>query len=238
MPLVRIDVVESRSEDRLTELADAVHEAVLEHFVAPPGDRYQIVAEHRRGRSLIEDTGLGIQRTDEVVVSVTENSRADWSFGHGRAQFPGGRAVTSQASNARSAAGQKNSRTIVVGYVPTDEGAAVFDRAGEEARLRDARVVVVSSTRGDSVVAPDLPQTSALQRKISELRAGGIDCEVRNHERDNDAADVLVGVATDVGADLLVIGLTKRSPVGKFLLGSTAQRVLRESPCSVLGVRV
>ncbi len=51
-------------------------------------------------------------------------------------------------------------------------------------------------------------------------------------------AGVLVSVAAEVAADLLVIELKRRSAVGKFLLGSTTQRVLLEAPCSVLGVRV
>lgn len=124
MPLIRIDVVEGRTDKELRDLADAVHDTVLEHFAAPPGDRYQIIGEHRPGRMLIEDTGLGIPRTAAVVVvqitqqgrtatqkqalyaglaaalhervgldpadlvvSVVDNTPADWSFGHGRAQF-------------------------------------------------------------------------------------------------------------------------------------------------------
>ena len=97
---------------------------MLEAFAVPPGDRYQIVTEHKPSRMIIEDTGLGIPRTKDVVVvqvftrprsqemkqdfyrlltekleaacgiapadvmvSCVVNSDADWSFGHGRAQF-------------------------------------------------------------------------------------------------------------------------------------------------------
>ena len=124
MPLVRIDVVEGRSEEELRELADVVQEVILDVFAAPDRDRYQMIYEHRPGRIIVEDTGLGFERTDDVViiqvtqqgrteaqkkalyaelanrlrertglapsdliVSVTENTRADWSFGMGRAQF-------------------------------------------------------------------------------------------------------------------------------------------------------
>lgn len=124
MPLVRIDVVEGRSDEELRELADVVQEVMMEVFAAPDRDRYQIIHEHRPGRIIAEDTGLGFERTNDVVViqvtqqgrteeqkkalyaeladrlqkriglassdlivSVTESTRADWSFGLGRAQF-------------------------------------------------------------------------------------------------------------------------------------------------------
>jgi phenylpyruvate tautomerase PptA (4-oxalocrotonate tautomerase family) len=125
VPLVRIDVVEGRrSPAQLRLLADTVQDVVLDVFAAPPGDRYQIITEHRPGQLICEDTGLGIQRSDDLVVlqvfqqgrsdqqkralyaglcrrlaeetslaagdlvvSVVANTRADWSFGLGRAQF-------------------------------------------------------------------------------------------------------------------------------------------------------
>ncbi|MGR7027415.1 tautomerase family protein [Geodermatophilus sp. URMC 62] len=125
MPLVRIDVVEGRrTPEQLRRLADAVQDVVLDVFAAPPGDRYQVITEHRPGQLICEDTGLGIERTDDLVVlqvfqqgrseeqkralyaglashlqevtglspgdlvvSVATNTREDWSFGLGRAQF-------------------------------------------------------------------------------------------------------------------------------------------------------
>ena len=125
MPLVRIDVLEGRrTPEELRRLADTVHEVMLDVFAAPPRDRYQVLTEHRPGQLICEDTGLGIERTDDLVVlqvfqqgrseeqkralyaglarrleevtglapsdlivSVIGNSREDWSFGMGRAQF-------------------------------------------------------------------------------------------------------------------------------------------------------
>src|SRR4051794_4290856 len=69
MPLVRIDVIEGRrTPEQLRLLADAVQEVMLDVFAAPPGDRYQVITEHRRGQLICEDTGLGIPRTDDLVV--------------------------------------------------------------------------------------------------------------------------------------------------------------------------
>ncbi len=68
MPLVRIDVQEGRSPAQLRRIADVIQEVMLEVFAAPPRDRYQIITEHPVGQIIAEDTGLGFERTDGVVV--------------------------------------------------------------------------------------------------------------------------------------------------------------------------
>ena len=76
MPLVRIDLIEGRSDEELRALADAVQDVMLEVFAAPAGDRYQVIHEHRPGRIIAEDTGLGFTRTAGIVViQVTEQGR-------------------------------------------------------------------------------------------------------------------------------------------------------------------
>lgn len=124
MPLVRVDVLEGRTDEEIRTLLDTVQEVIEDVFAAPPRDRYQVLTEHRPGHLVLQDSGLGIERTDRVVlvqvvqqgrsqeqkqalyarlaerlqesiglrpedlvVSVTENAREDWSFGHGVAQF-------------------------------------------------------------------------------------------------------------------------------------------------------
>jgi nucleotide-binding universal stress UspA family protein len=128
--------------------------------------------------------------------------------------------------------------TIVVGSVPTPEGEAALARAGEEARLRAETLVVVSSTRGESGVGPVYPQTSTLMRMVAGLKGDGVEVEVEHRERSTDAADDILSVADAVKASLVVVGLKKRSAVGKLVLGSTAQTVMLRARCSVLGVRV
>ncbi|MGC2822164.1 MAG: tautomerase family protein [Candidatus Sulfotelmatobacter sp.] len=77
MPLLRIDVIEGRSEAELKELLDAIHCAMLAAFKVPERDRYQIVHEHPAAEMRIEDTGLGIPRTERVVmVQVTTRPRS------------------------------------------------------------------------------------------------------------------------------------------------------------------
>jgi phenylpyruvate tautomerase PptA (4-oxalocrotonate tautomerase family) len=76
MPLLRFDLIEGRTDEEMKALLDAAHRAMLAAFKVPERDRYQIVHEHAPSRMLVEDTGLGIPRTDKVVfLQVTSRPR-------------------------------------------------------------------------------------------------------------------------------------------------------------------
>ncbi|WP_179030744.1 tautomerase family protein [Paenibacillus kribbensis] len=76
MPLLRFDVIEGRSPEELKKLLDAAHIAMVEAFDVPVRDRYQIVHQHAPHEMIIEDTGLGFERTPEVVIiSVVSKER-------------------------------------------------------------------------------------------------------------------------------------------------------------------
>ena len=68
MPLLYFNVLEGRTDAELKTMLDAAHRAMLAAFKVPPRDRYQIVNEYKPSRMVVEDTGLGIPRTDEVIV--------------------------------------------------------------------------------------------------------------------------------------------------------------------------
>ncbi len=109
MPLLRFDLIEGRSESEITKILEVTHEVLLETLNVPKRDRYQVVHEHKRSRMILEDTGLGFFRSDnmillqvtsrprtreiceisphDVIVSFVTNTDEDWSFGAGRAQF-------------------------------------------------------------------------------------------------------------------------------------------------------
>ena len=129
--------------------------------------------------------------------------------------------------------------TIVVGYVPKPEGRAALRRAAEEAKLRDMRLVVVNSHRGGREFDREdaIESEAQLEEVADDPREAGVEHEVRQLVRGIDPADDLVNVATEVGAEFIVIGLRRRSPVGKLILGSNAQRVLLDAPCPVLAVK-
>jgi nucleotide-binding universal stress UspA family protein len=128
---------------------------------------------------------------------------------------------------------------IVVGYVPTDEGRAALRRASSECKLRNTRLVVINSNRGGKDLdADDVARyEQELDKVRAELDAAGITHEVRQLVRGLEPAEDIIAVAEEVKADFIVIGLRRRSPVGKLILGSNAQRILLESPCPVLAVK-
>ena len=129
--------------------------------------------------------------------------------------------------------------TIVVGFVPTKEGRAALNRAVEEARMRRSRLVVINSDRGGRDFDDESSQAAEaeLQRVTDELRGDGLALEVRQLVRGNEPAEDLISVANETDADLIVIGLRRRTPVGKLILGSNAQRILLDAPCPVLAVK-
>ena len=126
--------------------------------------------------------------------------------------------------------------TIVVGWSPDLYGEAALARAVEEARLRSGRVVVVNATRGDALVDDRYADEGQLARLTAGLADSGLEVDVRR-SMGADVADQVLEVAGDVSADLVVIGLRRRSPVGKLLMGSVAQRILLGADCAVLAVK-
>ena len=67
MPLLRIDMVEGRTDAELKHLLDTIQNCVVEAFGVPETDRYQIVQEHKSNHMVFLDTGLGITRSDQVL---------------------------------------------------------------------------------------------------------------------------------------------------------------------------
>lgn len=126
--------------------------------------------------------------------------------------------------------------TIVVGYVPKPEGRAALRRAAEDALGRRERLVVVTSVP-DAPGDPGDVDREELVRVGEALREAGVEHEVRALVRGQDPSEDLIAIAEEVRADMIVIGLRRRTPVGKLILGSNAQRILLDAPCPVLAVK-
>ena len=76
MPLMKIDMIKGRNEDEIKEILDISYQVMQEAFHAPDGDRYQIVNQHEPFEMQILDTGLGFERTNQVIVfSLTTRPR-------------------------------------------------------------------------------------------------------------------------------------------------------------------
>jgi nucleotide-binding universal stress UspA family protein len=129
-----------------------------------------------------------------------------------------------------------NDETIVVGWTPDPYGRAAVSAAVAEAQLRGHRLVVINATKGDAYVDERYAADSDRRALESELAATGVSHEVRQM-MGVDVADQLLAVADELSASLIVIGLRRRTPVGKLLLGSVAQRILLGAGCPVLAVK-
>jgi len=127
--------------------------------------------------------------------------------------------------------------TIVVGYVPKPEGEAALDRAVAEARLRDEPLVVVNSTSGGSYADASWATDEQLADVKARIDASGVAYELVHTVVGKEPADHVVEVAEKAHASMLVIGLRRRTSVGKFLMGSSASMILMQAPCPVLAVK-
>ncbi|MGP9489194.1 universal stress protein [Glutamicibacter sp. 287] len=127
--------------------------------------------------------------------------------------------------------------TIVVGYLPSPQGEAALDQAIVEAQRVQARLVVVNSSKGDALVDDRLIDAREFHLLEERLADAGIEHWIERSAQGRDAADEVLRVAEAQRAQLIVIGLRKRTTVGKFIMGSTAQRILMQAGCPVLSVK-
>ena len=127
--------------------------------------------------------------------------------------------------------------TIVVGYVPTPEGEAALNAAISEAGLRQEPLHVVNTSRGDSLIDSRFASEEALAAVRAKLERSGCVFEIDQQVSGHDASEELVDIADRVKASLIVIGLRRRTPTGKLITGSQAQRILLDANCPVLAVK-
>jgi nucleotide-binding universal stress UspA family protein len=126
--------------------------------------------------------------------------------------------------------------TIVAGFVDNPEGEHALQLAAVEARRRDAKLIVIHSMKGGKRTSTDdvLRYRAALEDVENRLAAADIDHEVIEYVRGQTPAEDLLAAAEEFDAELIVIGYHKRTPAGKFLLGSHAHDILMGAECPVL----
>lgn len=128
--------------------------------------------------------------------------------------------------------------SILVGSLPSREGRAALRVAVDECLVRGTDMELVGmpdNGRGfdDDEIRLWQESLTAAEQRMAE---GGRKIVARDVDTE-DIAQALVQVADADHVDLIVIGLRRRTPVGKLLLGSNAQRVLLEASCPVLAVK-
>ncbi len=129
--------------------------------------------------------------------------------------------------------------SIVVGFIDTPEGHAALDTAMDEARLRDAKLVVLHSMVGGTREKDDeyLASAEAIEAVHEQLSASGVEHSTHEYIRGNTPARDIIDAVDQHGAGLIVIGIRKRSATGKVLFGSNALDILHGAPVPVLCVK-
>jgi nucleotide-binding universal stress UspA family protein len=125
---------------------------------------------------------------------------------------------------------------IVVGYSADRHGAAALDHGIAEAKRRDTNLLVINATKGESLADPRFAQSEEVHDVQDRLTECGVAFELAQPVGVDPAEELLKAMETD-DAELLVVGIRHRSPVGKLLLGSVAQQVLLACPKPVLAVK-
>ena len=125
---------------------------------------------------------------------------------------------------------------IVIGYSADRFGRTALEHGIAEAKLRNTSLRVINSTSGEAYTDPAFAQEDEVHDVEKHLEECGVAYELTQPVGVDTASELLAEMQRD-DAELLVIGVRNRSPVGKLLLGSVSQRVLLECPKPVLAVK-
>lgn len=125
---------------------------------------------------------------------------------------------------------------VVAAFSPDPFGRTAVEQGAAVARAAGARLVVVNDTRGDALVDKRYAHEDEVVALLDRLRAEGLDVTVRR-EVVPDIAEAVLRAVVEESGDLVVVGIRHRTPVGKLILGSIAQRLILDAPCPVLAVK-
>lgn len=125
-------------------------------------------------------------------------------------------------------------RTVLDVATPADATVVLFHAFTEDAFEEGVRET------GYDPDDPPAPETVAahlesIDAMVQKLEAAELDYEVRSEL--GSATETILRTTDEVDADMLFIGGRKRSPIGKAVVGSTAQRILLNEACPVVFVR-
>ncbi len=126
---------------------------------------------------------------------------------------------------------------LILGFIDTPEGWAAARYAMAESKLREARVVVVNSMRGGESQDDYIAIRDAVDTLTKTLEDEGVSYEVHEFARGMSPSEDLVAAARDYEAELIVIGIRRRSKTGKVLLGSHALEILHDADVPVVCVK-
>jgi nucleotide-binding universal stress UspA family protein len=128
---------------------------------------------------------------------------------------------------------------ILVGFDGSDASKAALNLAAEHAQAFDAKLLLVQSMVG----GPEVPKRDfenaerELGYQKSQLKNQNIACESLLSTRGLDPGEDLVRLAKEQKVGEIIMGVKRRSKVGKLVFGSTAQYVILNAPCPVVTVK-
>jgi nucleotide-binding universal stress UspA family protein len=128
---------------------------------------------------------------------------------------------------------------ILVGFDGSKASIAALKLAAEHAQALDAQLLLVKSMVG----GPEVPKKdyenieSELGYQKSRLKDKNIACESLLSVRGLEPGEDLVRLAKEQQVDEIIVGVKRRSKVGKLVFGSTAQYVILNAPCPVATVK-
>ena len=127
--------------------------------------------------------------------------------------------------------------TILVAYVPRPEGQAALDKGIEIAKRRKERLVVVNTSPGGKQEDPSMADVQDVERIEALLAGCGFEAEFKQFVRGKSVIEEVEALVDSLKVSVLVMGLRKRTAVGKLILGSVAQEILLSVSCPVLAVK-
>lgn len=126
---------------------------------------------------------------------------------------------------------------VLVGYIPTPEGIAALDYAIDYAARNTARLTVVNTAKDGDYSHPQFATAEDVDTIDALLASKSVEHTIVRPTDGKPAAEAILEAAAEVGADTIVIGVRRRSPVGKMLTGSTAQAIILRADCPVIAVK-
>lgn len=128
---------------------------------------------------------------------------------------------------------------ILVGYDGSKVADDVIKLARKHAKAFEAEVHIMTSLeQGAGLTKEDIDRAeSKLEKLKTSLKTDEISCEVQASVSYESPGEDLVRFAKENQVDEIIIGVRRRSKVGKLVFGSTAQYVILEAPCPVATVK-
>ena len=128
---------------------------------------------------------------------------------------------------------------ILVGYDGTNSAKEALNLAKSHANAFGASVEVVTSMqKGTESERKSIEQAErGLEYAKSLFEQDGIACNTHLLIRGLSAGEDLVEFANENQIDQIIVGVKRRSKVGKLLMGSTAQYVILQAECPVITVK-